>query len=283
MDLRLTGKTALVTGSTAGIGFATATVFAREGAHIVINGRTRERVDDACAAIARNVSRANVRGVAADLGMAEGADAVVAAVPSVDVLVNNIGIFEPKPFEAITDHDRVRFFETNVMSGVRLSRAYLPKMLAAGWGRIVFVSSESAVQIPPDMIHHAATKTAQVAGARGLAELTVGTRVTVNSVLAGPTLSEGVGDFVASMAKARGATPEDVQRDFFTTARPTSIIKRFAAPVEIANMIATRRARPRQQPTARRSGSKAASFAPSSDRAYPFTREDSRETTARGR
>ena len=238
MKLGLEGKKALVTGSTAGIGLAAATVLAEEGAHVIVNGRTQARVDGAVAAIQQAVPGATVRGVAADLGTAAGAAAVLAACPDVDVLVNNMGIFEPKTFDRISDEDWMRFFETNVMSGVRLARAYLPKMLAAGWGRIVFVSSESAVQIPAEMIHYGVTKTAQVALARGLAELTTGTRVTVNTVLPGPTASEGVSEFVGSLAKERGATREDMERDFFQHARPTSLLQRFAEPREIANLIA---------------------------------------------
>jgi NAD(P)-dependent dehydrogenase (short-subunit alcohol dehydrogenase family) len=238
MKLGLERKHALVTGSTAGIGLAAATVLAEEGAHVIVNGRTQKRVDAAVAEIQRAVPAATVRGVAADLGTAAGAAAVLEACPRIDVLINNMGIFEPKSFEAIADEDWMRFFETNVMSGVRLCRAYLPKMLAAGWGRIVFVSSESAVQIPSEMIHYGVTKTAQVALARGLAELTTGTRVTVNTVLPGPTASEGVSEFVGSLAKARGATKDDMEREFFKSARPSSLLQRFAEPREIANLIA---------------------------------------------
>ena len=191
MDLQLNGKTALVTGSTAGIGFAIAQSLAREGASVIVNGRTRERVDAALAALPVGAT-----GLAADLGTAEGVAAAVERVPKVDILINNLGIFEPKPFEEIPDKDWFRFFEINVMSGVRLSRHYLPLMKAAGWGRIVFISSESGIQVPVEMIHYGFTKTAQLAISRGLAESTAGTGVTVNSVLPGPTSSEGVGEFV---------------------------------------------------------------------------------------
>jgi NAD(P)-dependent dehydrogenase (short-subunit alcohol dehydrogenase family) len=175
--------------------------------------------------------------VAADFSGAAGAEAVTRAIPDVDVLVNNVGIFEPKAFEQIPDEDWLRFFETNVMSGVRLSRHYFPKMRAKSWGRIVFVSSESAVQIPSEMIHYGMTKTAQVAVARGLAELTTGTGVTVNTVLPGPTFSEGVGQFVADLARTQGMDTKAVERDFFINARPTSIMKRFATSEEVANLI----------------------------------------------
>ncbi len=237
MELGLTGKTALVTGSTAGIGLATAVGLAREGAHVIVNGRTEERVERAQDHILRAVPDAKVSGVAADFASAQGAEAVTRAFPEVDVLVNNVGIFEPKPFEQIPDEDWLRFFETNVMSGVRLSRFYFPKMKAKNWGRIVFVSSESGVQIPTEMIHYGMTKTAQVAVARGLAELTTGTGVTVNSVLPGPTYSEGVEQFVSELGKSQGQDAKTTEREFFIHARPTSILKRFASTDEVANMI----------------------------------------------
>jgi NAD(P)-dependent dehydrogenase (short-subunit alcohol dehydrogenase family) len=237
MDLGLTGKLALVTGSTAGIGYATARRFAMEGAVVVVNGRTEARVIGAVETLRRAVPGADVRGVAADVGTAEGARALMAALPVVDVLVNNAGIFEPKDFFAIDDADWTRFFETNVMSGVRLSRHYLPVMLQRDWGRIVFVSSESGLQIPVEMIHYGTTKTAQLAVARGLAERARGSGVTVNSVLPGPTRSEGVGDFVRDLAKVRGVAEAEVERDFFTTARPSSLLGRFATPDEVANLI----------------------------------------------
>jgi NAD(P)-dependent dehydrogenase (short-subunit alcohol dehydrogenase family) len=237
MKLGLDGKRALVTGSTAGIGFAAAVGFAREGARVVLNGRTEARLADARARLLAAVPGADVTTVAADLSTAAGAAAVTGAVPEVDVLVNNVGIFEPKAFEQIPDEDWLRFFETNVMSGVRLCRFYFPKMLAANAGRIIFVSSESALQIPAEMIHYGTTKTAQLAIARGLAEQSAGTRVTVNSVLPGPTLSEGVGQFVADVGKARGVDAATAEREFFTSVRPTSLIKRFATPEEVASMI----------------------------------------------
>lgn len=237
MDLGLAGKTALVTGSTAGIGLATAVGLAREGAHVILNGRTEERVKRAREQLLQAVPNAQVSGVAADFASAKGAAAVTSAFPEVDVLVNNVGIFEPKAFEHIPDEDWLRFFEINVMSGVRLSRFYFPKMRTQGWGRIVFVSSESAVQIPSEMIHYGMTKTAQVAVARGLAELTTGTGVTVNTVLPGPTYSEGVEQFVVELGKTQGMDPKAAEREFFIHARPTSIMKRFATSEEVANMI----------------------------------------------
>ena len=238
MDLGIAGKRALVTGSTAGIGLAVARALAREGARVVVNGRTEARVSQALRELRAAVPAAAAEGVAADLGSAAGCEAVAARVPAVDILVNNVGIFEPKPFEAITDADWLRFFETNVLSGVRLSRHYLPGMRERNWGRIVFVSSESALQIPTEMIHYGMTKTAQLAIARGLAETLTGTGVTVNSVLPGPTSSEGVGAFVADLAAARKTTVETVEREFFASARPSSILQRFATPGEVAAMIA---------------------------------------------
>lgn len=237
MDLELRGRRALVTGSTAGIGLATAQALAAEGAAVMLNGRTEARVTAAVRAIRDAVRGAHVGGVAADLGTAEGCETLTREVPTADVLINNVGIFDPKPFEEIPDTEWLRFFETNVLSGVRLSRFYLPGMRARDWGRIVFVSSESAVQIPAEMIHYGMTKTAQLAVARGLAETTVGTGVTVNSVLPGPTASEGVGDFVRRLAQSRGIDFQTMEREFFASARPSSLLRRFARPEEVAAMI----------------------------------------------
>jgi NAD(P)-dependent dehydrogenase (short-subunit alcohol dehydrogenase family) len=237
MDLGLKGKRALVTGSTAGIGFATAKGLALEGAHVIINGRTDARVRAAVDALAQIAPGATIEGVAADLSDVIGCEAVIAKVLDLDVLVNNMGVFEPKPFEDIPDSDWIRFFETNVLSGIRLTRHFVAGMRARNWGRIVFVSSESAVQIPAEMIHYGMTKTAQLAVARGLAETLVGTGVTVNSVLPGPTASEGVGAFVAQLAEAQGVDTSTVEREFFKHARPSSIIQRFATPDEVAAMI----------------------------------------------
>ena len=238
MDLGIAGKRALVTGSTAGIGFAAARALAREGTMVVVNGRTQARVDAAVEALHHDVPHAHVGGVAADLGTASGCAEVADQVPEVDILVNNVGIFEPKRFESIPDEDWLRFFEMNVLSGVRLTRHYLPCMRSRNWGRVVFVSSESALQIPTEMIHYGVTKTSQLALARGLAETLVGTGVTVNSVLPGPTSSEGVGAFVADLAAVRGMDVSTIEREFFATARPSSIIQRFATPDEVAAMIA---------------------------------------------
>lgn len=234
MDLGLEGKRAVVSGSTAGIGFAVAKALASEGAAVVVNGRKEDRVAAAVERIRASVPNANVRGVAADLGTAAGCAKLIQEVPEVDVLVNNVGIFEAKPFAEIRDDEWMRFFEVNVLSGVRLSRAYFPGMLERNWGRIIFVSSESALQIPVEMIQYGTTKTAQLAVARGLAELTTGTAVTVNSILPGPTKSEGVGDFVTGLAAQQGKSAEEVERDFFRTARPSSLLQRFETAEEIA-------------------------------------------------
>ncbi len=236
MDLKLTGKTALVTGSTAGIGFAIARSLAREGAIVYVNGRTQERVDTAIASIRSDIPSAKVDGVVADFAGAAGAQAVIAKFPAVDILVNNVGIFEPKPFAEIPDSDWYRFFEVNVMSGVRLARHYLAGMLKKNWGRIIFISSESAVQIPEEMVHYGMTKTAQVAIARGIAESVSGTGVTVNSILAGPTESEGVSEFVGAMAKQQNKSKAQMEKEFFEHARPSSLLERFATVDEVAAM-----------------------------------------------
>ena len=237
MDLKLADKVVLVTGSTAGIGFAIAESLAREGAYVYVNGRTQERVDRAVASIRSQVSRAKVDSIVADFSNAAGAETVIAKLPVVDVLVNNVGIFEPKPFTEIPDADWFRVFEVNVMSGVRLTRHYLPGMLKKNWGRILFISSESAVQIPAEMIHYGMTKTAQVAVARGIAESVAGTGVTVNSVLPGPTASEGVGGFVEAMAKQQNKSKEEIEKEFFEHVRPSSLLKRFATVDEVAAMV----------------------------------------------
>jgi NAD(P)-dependent dehydrogenase (short-subunit alcohol dehydrogenase family) len=239
MDFELRGKRALVSGSTVGIGFAIAKALAAEGATVIVNGRSEERVAKAVAAIrAAGLPDADLQGIAADLGTAAGCAKVVQEVPEVDILVNNLGIFEAKPFAQITDEEWLHFFEVNVLSGVRLSRAYLPGMLTRNWGRILFISSESALQIPVEMIQYGTTKTAQLAVARGLAEMTAGSAVTVNCILPGPTKSEGVADFVARLAAKQGNSAADIERDFFLHARPTSLLKRFETPDEIAALTA---------------------------------------------
>lgn len=238
MDLGLKGKVAVVSGSTAGIGLAIAETLAAEGARVVVNGRTEERVQGALKKIRERVKQADLLGVAADLGTAAGVDAFLQRVPEADVLVNNLGIFEIKPFLEIPDADWLRFFEVNVMSGVRLTRRYLPAMLKENWGRVIFISSESGQQIPVEMVHYGMTKTAQIAIARGAAETAAGTGVTVNSVLVGPTASEGVDTFVESFAKQKGVSKSQVEKEFFTSARPTSLLKRFETPEEVAAVVA---------------------------------------------
>lgn len=238
MDLQLSGKRALVTGSTAGIGLAIAQTLAGEGATVIVNGRSSGRVEEAMAAIRDMHPTATLEPLAADLGTPEGMDQALQRHPDVEILVNNLGIFEPRPFEEITDAEWARMIDVNFMSGVRLSRHHLPRMKARGWGRIVFIASESGVNIPVEMIHYGVTKTMQVALARGLAETTTGTAVTVNSVLPGPTRSEGVEQFIKDMAKAQGITLEAMEREFFKTARPSSLLQRFETTAEIASMVA---------------------------------------------
>jgi len=237
MKIDLSGKTALITGSTAGIGLAIAKGLATSGADVMVNGRSQSKVDAAVKAIAGSNPAGKIRGVAADVSTASGCLALVAALPDVDILINNAGIFEPKEFFDIPDDDWSRFFEVNVMSGVRLSRAYMPGMLKRNWGRIVFISSESALNIPKEMIHYGMTKTAQLTLSRGLAELTRGTAVTVNSVLPGPTMSEGVETFVKDLAKQHGQSVEEAASQFVKQFRPTSLLQRFASVDEIANMV----------------------------------------------
>ena len=238
MNLELEKKKAFVSGSTAGIGLAIASRLAREGAEVWLNGRSQKRVDVALAQIRKEFAEADVHGVVADLGTAEGCDEVVQQLPEVDILVNNVGIFAPRSFEKISDEEWEKFFTVNVLSGVRLSRAYLPGMKTRDWGRIVFISSESALQIPAEMIHYGTTKTAQLAVARGLAETCASTRVTVNSVLPGPTASEGVTEFVGQLAEEKKMSRAEFETDFFEHARPTSLLQRFIEPEEIANVVA---------------------------------------------
>jgi len=236
MDLKLNNKCALVSGSAKGIGLAIAAALADEGARVIVNGRSEASVAAAQAEIRQSFPEAVLDGFAGDLADAAAVVELVGRFPAVDILVNNLGIYEPKPFQEIPDEDWLRFFETNVMSGVRLSRAYLPQMKERNWGRIVFISSESGIQIPTEMIHYGMTKTAQLAVSRGLAETCAGTGVTVNAVLPGPTRSAGVEEFVAALSAGRPF--EEFEREFFQNIRPTSLLKRFAAPEEVASLVA---------------------------------------------
>ena len=236
MDLQLGGKIALVSGSTAGIGNAIATSLAREGASVIVNGRTDAAVEAAVAAM-RTATGGAVQGFAGDLSSAAAAAALFERHPHVDILVNNLGIFEVRAFADIDDENWRRFFEVNVLSGARLARLYLPAMRSRDWGRIIFISSESGYQIPAEMIHYGMTKSAQIAVARGLAETTAGSAVTVNTVLPGPTRSRGVGDFVEQMAASSGRTAAAVEQEFFKTARPTSLLQRFTTPEEVAALV----------------------------------------------
>lgn len=237
MDLELAGKLALVSGSTAGIGYAIAETLCREGARVIVNGRSNSGVDAALAAI-RKATNKDALGFAGDLSDAAVAEALVREHPGIEILVNNLGIFEPKPFEEIPDADWRRFFDVNVLSGARLARLVLPAMRRANWGRIIFISSESGVQIPAEMIHYGMTKAAQIAIARGIAESVAGTGVTVNSVLPGPTKSRGVGDFVDALAKEQGKSGAEFEKEFFERVRPTSLLKRFGTPQEVASLVA---------------------------------------------
>lgn len=237
MKIDLSGKAALITGSTSGIGHAIARGLALAGANVVVNGRSQAKVDAAVAALAGAAPGSRVAGLAADVSTAAGCLTLTERLPDVDILINNAGIFEPKGFFDIPDDDWTRFYEFNVMSGVRLSRAYMPGMLKRNWGRIVFISSESGLNIPKEMIHYGMTKTAQLAVSRGLAEMTRGTAVTVNSVLPGPTMSEGVETFVKDLAWQSGQSVEEAAAQFVKQFRPTSLLQRFASVEEIANMV----------------------------------------------
>ena len=236
MNLNLHDKLALVSGSTAGIGYAIAESLAREGARVIINGRTQSVVEAAVEKL-KAATDGDIIGFAGDLATAASADALARQYPNVEILINNLGIFEPKPFEEIPDADWQRFFDVNVLSGVRLARLFLPEMKRRNWGRIIFISSESGVQIPAEMIHYGVTKTAQLAVSRGLAEAVAGTGITVNSVLPGPTKSRGVTDFVEALSQAEGKSFDEFEKAFFDTVRPTSLIKRFASPEEVATLV----------------------------------------------
>ena len=238
MDLQLSDKVALVSGSTAGIGLAIATTLAQEGATVIVNGRTQDRVNHALDRNEQSVPNAKIQGIAADLGTQAGVELLFQQVPFVNILVNNLGIYGSKASEDISDEEWMNILEVNVMSGVRLSRHYLPLMLKQNWGRIIFISSESALNIPVEMIHYGVTKTAQVALARGLAETTAGSHVTVNTVLPGPTRSEGVETFIEGLANDQNISPEQVEKEFFTKTRPSSLIQRFASTSEVAALVA---------------------------------------------
>jgi NAD(P)-dependent dehydrogenase (short-subunit alcohol dehydrogenase family) len=238
MDLQLSGKLALVSGSTAGIGLAIGSTLAGEGATVIINGRSEKRVAEAIQKIRQKHPHGKLEALIGDLGKVDAVKQATSRFPHVDVLINNLGYYELKAFEDISDEAWAAIIETNFLSGVRLSRYYLPRMKAKNWGRIIFISSESAINIPVEMIHYGVTKTMQLALARGLAEITVGTSVTVNSILPGPTRSEGVEGVISHMAKSRNVEPSVVEKGFFQTLRPSSLLKRFATPEEVATLVA---------------------------------------------
>jgi NAD(P)-dependent dehydrogenase (short-subunit alcohol dehydrogenase family) len=238
MDLQLSGKVALVSGSTGGIGLAIVTTLAEEGATVIVNGRTQERVNNAIDRIQQSVPNAKLQGIAADLGTQAGVELLFQKVPEVNILVNNLGIYGSKAFADISDEAWMNILEVNVMSGVRLSRHYLPLMLKQDWGRIIFISSEAGLNIPAGMIHYGVTKTAQLALSRGLAETTAGSHVTVNTVLPGPTRSEGLEDFIQGLSKDQNISIEQVEKEYFTKMCPSSLIQRFASTSEVAALVA---------------------------------------------
>lgn len=237
MDLKINDKTALVTGSTAGIGLSIAKNLAAEGCTVYINGRTHKRVDNAIGMILEKVPKAKLKGAIADFSNIDQINRLIEEIPQVDILVNNVGIFEPAEFDQISDDDWYRLFDINVMSGIRLSRHYLPRMLAQNWGRIIFISSESGVQIPGEMIHYGMTKTAQIAVSRGLAQAAKGTNVTVNTVLPGSTWSEGAEKYFFELAKSQGKPVEEVSANYIKEMRPSCLIERFATTDEVAHMV----------------------------------------------
>ena len=237
MDLKHKGKTALVTGSTAGIGFGIAHRLLQEGASVIINGRTEARINSALDQLRQDIPDCIVQGCDADFADAAAVQRLLGTHDSVDILINNIGIFEPKPFTEITDEEWLHFFEVNVLSGVRLSRHYLPQMLEQNWGRIIFISSESGVQIPAEMVHYDTTKTAQLGVSRGLAQQTAGTNVTVNTVIPGSTRSEGSEKFISDLAQEHGLSKEEVERKFFEKVKPICLLERFATIDEVATFV----------------------------------------------
>jgi NAD(P)-dependent dehydrogenase (short-subunit alcohol dehydrogenase family) len=237
MNLQLKNKKVFVSGSTAGIGFAIAKGFAQEGAIVYLNGRDTLKVEKAKSLIQQEIPGAQVYGIVADLATVEGYEKLILQLPDTEILINNLGIFEPVAFFDIKDDDWIKMFDVNVMSGIRLSRFYMPKMLEKNWGRVVFISSESALQIPTEMIHYGLSKTAQLSLTNGLAQLTKGTGVTVNSILPGPTFSEGVEKFIGDLAQQRNVTTKEVEHQFFTETRPLSLLQRFISPDEVASAV----------------------------------------------
>lgn len=237
MDLKIANKIALITGSTQGIGFATAKKLCEEGVNVIINGRNEEKVNNAVKKLQAEFTKLEIIGITADLKDNEGCNKLISAIPHIDILINNLGIFEPKEFKDITEKEWLHMFNVNVMSGVRLAQHYLSSMINQNWGRIIFISSESALQIPKEMIHYGMTKTAQISVSRGIAELTKGTNVTSNAIILGPSKSEGVITFINNLANQTNRTAQEVEKDFFQNVRPTSLIQRFAEVEEDANMI----------------------------------------------
>lgn len=231
MDLKLNGKTAIVTGGSAGIGLAIAKALAAEGVAVTVPGRNKEKLDKALRGLT------GIRWIVADVASAEGAQSVIRQLPDTDILINNLGIYEPKAFTEITDSDWLKIFETNVLSGVRLSRHYFPRMLERNSGRVIFISSESGVMTPPEMIHYGVTKSSQLAVSRGLAELTKGTAVTVNTVMPGPTRSEGIIEFLERMSTIPSPTPEEAEHEFFEKHRSSSLLQRLIENTEIASLV----------------------------------------------
>jgi NAD(P)-dependent dehydrogenase (short-subunit alcohol dehydrogenase family) len=238
MDLQLKSKTAFVSGSTQGIGFAIARLLLLEGATVIINGRTQQRVNTAIQQLKQDIPHATVTGIAADFAKVNEVDQLLAALPEIDILINNVGMFELKPFEDIKDEDWTNYFEVNVMSGIRLSRFLFNKMISRNQGRIIFISSESGINVPGNMIHYGMTKTAMLSVSRGLAALTKDTAVTVNTVLGGPTYSEGVAAAVEQIATAQNLPAEQVKNNLFKTLNPASLLQRFIEPAEIASLVA---------------------------------------------
>jgi NAD(P)-dependent dehydrogenase (short-subunit alcohol dehydrogenase family) len=232
MDMQLKGKKAIVTGGTAGIGLAIARALGEEGVEVTIPGRNSRKLSEVIANLA-----GSTRGIEADLGTADGAAKLIEQIPETDILVNNLGIYEPKNFSDITDAEWLHLFEVNVLSGIRLARHYFPKMLAKNSGRVIFISSESGIMTPMEMVHYGMTKTAQLAISRGLAEQTKGTNVTVNSILPGPTRSEGIVGFLQTLASTSDATPEQAEKEFFERYRSSSLLQRLIEDREVANLV----------------------------------------------